>query len=83
LYFYQGLLAGPSHRTLQVVVGRYPDGILHAPLFERFVNLRLGKGRVGPERNFLVHPLLPLDLWHQQLFPALRTVNVARTELGR
>ena len=83
--------AGPAHRTfqqlldvpLQVFVGRYPDGILHTPLLQRFVNLRLGKGSIGPKRNFVPHPLLALDLRQQQLFPTLRAVNIARTELRR
>ena len=60
-------LAGPAHRTfqqlldvpLQVFVGRYADGVLHAPLLQRFVNPRLGKGRVGPKRARSPHLKAP------------------------
>ena len=84
-------LAGPSHRALQqlfnvplqVFVGCYPDGILHTPLLQRFVNLRLGKGRVSPKRDFFPHQLLAFDLRQQKLFPSLRAVDIASTELGR
>jgi hypothetical protein len=47
------------------------------------VNLRLGKGRVGPKGDFLPHLLLPLDLRQQNLFPSFGAVHVAGPELGR
>src|SRR6266849_4271274 len=43
---------------LQALVGRYSDGILHAPLLQRFLNLGLGKGRVRTESNLLALRLL-------------------------
>ena len=87
----QWLAGGPAHWarqqfgniSFQVVVGRNPDGIFHAPLLQSFVNLRLGKGGIGPKGDFLPHLLLALDLGQQNLFPAFSTVNVAGPELGR
>ena len=66
LVLHQRLCTGPSHRTrqqfgnvsFQVVIGRNADGVLHAPILQRFVNLRLGKGCVGPECDFLSPSLL-------------------------
>jgi len=48
--------------------------VLHVPLFECFVQLRLGKGRIGPEDYLLALRLLPLDLGQQQSFPAVGAV---------
>ena len=87
----QRFLAGPSYRAseqlfnvlLQNAVGRNANRLLHAPLFQSFLNLRLGQGRIRPKRNFLAHLLLSLDLGQQHLFPAVGTMDVPRTELGR
>jgi hypothetical protein len=65
-----GLVAWSSHWprqqlrdvALQTVVGGYADGILHASLLQRLVNLRLGKGSIGPEHDFLTEFLLARDL---------------------
>src|ERR1035438_4363163 len=62
-------MAGPSHRTseqlrdisLQIVVGGYADGIPHASLLQRLVNLRLGKGSIGAKHHFLTQFLLALN----------------------
>jgi hypothetical protein len=68
LVLHQRFFAPPSHRTfqqlldvpLQVVVGRYPDGVLHPPpptLRKSPAWQRL----VGPKRDFFVHLLLSLN----------------------
>src|SRR5713226_3420161 len=56
---------------LQALVGRYADGILHAPLLQCFIDLRFGKGRVRPESNFLALRLLALDLRQTAIHPSL------------
>jgi hypothetical protein len=38
------------------------DGVAYTPLFERLVDLRLGKASVGPHHHFFAALLLPLDL---------------------
>ena len=35
------------HIPFQALIGRDADGVLQAPAFQRFINLRLGKGGVG------------------------------------
>ena len=90
LGFDPGLLAGSSYRawqqfgniSFQIVVGRYPNGIVHAALFQCLINLRLRKGHVGSERNFLSRRLLPLDLGQQEIFPTLSAVHIAWPQLG-
>src|SRR5713226_2366176 len=90
LVFDQGLLAGSSYRawqqfgntSFQIVVGRYPNDIVHAALFQCLINLRLRKGHVGSERNFLSRRLLPLDLGQQEIFPTLSAVHIAWPQLG-
>src|ERR1022692_161447 len=60
------LVAWPSHRArqqlrdvaLQAVIGGYANGILHASLLQRLVNLRLGKGSIGAKNHFLTEFLL-------------------------
>jgi len=84
-------VAGPSHWPrqqlcivpLHIVVGGKADRVLHVPLFEGLVELRLGKGRVGAEHRLLAQLLLPLDLGQQQFFPASGAVDVAGPQLGR
>src|ERR1039458_7114984 len=49
--------------ALQAVIGGYADGILHAPLLQCLVNLRLGKGSIGAKHHFLTQFLLSLNLW--------------------
>src|ERR1019366_4349724 len=39
--------------ALQAVVGGDANGILHAPLLQRLVDLRLGKGCIRPKHYFL------------------------------
>jgi len=58
-------------------------GVLHLPLFQRFVQFRLGKGRIGPEHHLLALRLKLVDLGQQQFFPALGAVDVAGPQLGR
>ena len=80
------LVARPSHWPrqqlrdvpLQIVVRRNADRILHLPFFQRLVQLRLGKGRIGAEDYLLAQPLLAFNLGQQQFLPALGTVDVAR-----
>src|ERR1022692_1776945 len=48
--------------SLQTVVSWQTYGILHAPLLQSLVNLRLGKGSIGAKHHFLTEFLLALDL---------------------
>src|ERR1019366_9428999 len=65
-----GLVARASYRprqqlrdvSLQTVVSWQTYGILHAPLLQSLVNLRLGKGSIGAKHHFLTEFLLTLDL---------------------
>ena len=83
-------MARPSHWPrqqfpnvpLQMVVGPKADRILHVPFFERFVQLRLGKGRVGPEDYLLAQRLLAFNLGQQQFLPAVRAMDVAGRSLA-
>src|SRR5450759_442583 len=68
--------------ALQAVVGRDADGVLRAPLLQRFVDLWLGEGCVGPKHHLLAQLLLPLDLRQQELLPTLGAVHVAGPSLG-
>src|ERR1022692_4864330 len=84
-----GFMTGPSYRPrqqlvdvpLQIAVGRDADGVLRAPLLQRFVDLRLGEGRVGPKHHLFAQLLLPLNLGKQQLFPAVGAVHFAGPQL--
>ena len=49
-----------------MVVRGKADRVLHVPLFERFVKLRLGKGGVATEGHLFALRLLPVDLGQQQ-----------------
>jgi hypothetical protein len=66
----------------QTVIGRNPNRVLRATLFQCFVDVRLGKSRIGPEADFLTQLLQPLNLRQQELLPAVGAVNVARPQLG-
>ena len=66
---------------LQAVIGRDANGILHVPLLQRLVDLRLGKGCVGPKHYFLAQLLLPLNLGQQKFCPTLGTVHVSGPQL--
>src|ERR1700680_1065564 len=79
----QGTLQQFRKVPLQILVGRYADGILHAALLQRFVDLRFGKGRVRPESYFLALRLLTLDLRQQQFIPVFGAVHVSRAQLRR
>jgi hypothetical protein len=68
---------------LQTVVGRDADSVLHAPLLQRFVDLRLGEGRVGTKHHLFAQLLLPLDLGKQQFFSVIGAVDVAGPQLRR
>src|ERR1039458_2902558 len=69
LVAHQWLAAGPSrgpeqdlgNLPLQALVGWNADRIKHAALLPRFLDLRVGKGRVRPESNFLALRLLTLS----------------------
>jgi hypothetical protein len=50
---------------LQILVGRDANRVLHAACLQRLVDLRLGEGRVSPDRNPLPLGVLALDLRHQ------------------
>jgi hypothetical protein len=69
--------AATQQCQLQVVVGRDAKSVLHAALLQRLVDLRPGKGGIGPKRDFLTHPLLTLNLRQQHCFPAFGAVHVA------
>ena len=61
LVFDQRFLAGPAHRarhqfgniSFQVVVRRNANGVLHAPLLQRLIDLRFGEGGVGTKHHLL------------------------------
>jgi hypothetical protein len=61
----------------QAVIGRDPNRLLHTTLFQCFVDVRLRKSGISPEPDFLTQILQPLNLWQQELLPAVGTVNVA------
>src|SRR5258708_17892617 len=79
----QGTLQQFRNVPLQVLVGRYADGVLNSPLLQRLIDLRFGKGRVRPESNFLALRPLTLDLRQQQFIPVFVAVHVAWTQLRR
>ena len=63
-------------RTLAKTLTGDANRVLHAPRHQRFVDLRLREGRVGPEHDLLAQLLLPLDLGQQQFFPVVGAVSV-------
>jgi len=67
---------------LHMVVGRKADRIFHVPFFERFVQLRLGKGRIGPKDYLLAQRLLAFNLGQQQFLPAGGAMDVAGPQFG-
>jgi len=69
--------------SLQAVVARDANRVRHAPLLQRFVNLRLGEGSFGPKHHLFAPLLLPLDLGKQQFFPVAGTVDVPGPKLRR
>src|ERR1035438_2032830 len=44
----------------QAVIGRNPNRVLRSTLFQCFVDVRLGKGRISPEPDFLAQFLQPI-----------------------
>jgi hypothetical protein len=67
---------------LQTTVGRDANRVLHAPLLQSFIDLRLGEGGVCPKHDLLALLLLPLNLAQQHVFPAIGAVHVAGPQLG-
>jgi len=65
----------------QAVIGWNPNRVLRSTFFQRFVDVRLGKGRISSEPDFLAQLLQPLDLRQQELLPAVGAVNVAWPQL--
>ena len=67
------LVAGPPRRArqqfgdvpLQALVCGDVDGVPHVPLFQRLVDLRLGKGSVATKDHLLTKLLLAPDLQQQ------------------
>src|SRR5450759_80338 len=84
-------MTGPSYRPrqqlrdvlLQAVVRLDADGILHAPLLQGLVDLRLGMSVIGSKHHFFAEFLLALNLRQQQLLPVLGTVHIIRPQFGR
>jgi hypothetical protein len=78
--------AGPGEQVLdrppQHVVGREADGVRHATALQSLIEGREGEGRVGADDHGLSPTLEPVDDGEEDLFPPLRTVHVARPELG-
>ncbi len=72
---HQRLEGRPARRTkqdvfnlqLQALVARNADHLIHATLFQRFVNPRLGESGIGAERHLFAFGLLALDLGQQRL----------------
>jgi hypothetical protein len=48
------------HIPFQVLISRDADDVLHAPAFQRLVNLWLGEGGIGAKHHFLAQFLLPV-----------------------
>jgi hypothetical protein len=78
--------AGPGEQALdgplQDSVGREADGILHTPSFQRLVQGRESKGRVGTDDHDLSPGPVPVNDGEEDLIPPVRTVDVARPERG-
>jgi hypothetical protein len=56
--------------------------VLHVPFFQRLIQLRLGKGRIGAEDHLFAQRLLAFNLWQQQSLPARGAMDVAGPQLG-
>ena len=59
------------------------NDVVHSAILQRLVDLRLGEGGVGAERQSLAFSLLALDLGHQQFVPVLGAGHVTRSQLRR
>ena len=55
----------------QAVIGRDPNRVLRTTLFQCFVDFWIRKSGISPEPDFLTQLLQPLNLWQQELFPAV------------
>ncbi len=72
------VLDGP----LQDSVGREADGIRRTPSFQRLVQGRESKGRVGTDDHDLSPGPVPVNDGEEHLIPPVRTVDVARPKRG-
>jgi hypothetical protein len=81
-----GSAAGPGEqvldRPLEDVVGREADGVSDAPPLQRLGGGRDGEGHVGAHDDGPSPILEPVDDGEKHLVPPIRTVDVARAELG-
>jgi len=68
---------------LQDVVGREADRVPHPSPFQCLIEGGQGKRRVGADDNRLPSRAVPINDGKQDLVPPVRTVDIARTELGR
>ena len=79
--------AGPSEHILdaplQDVVGRESDRVPHPSPFQGLIEGGQGERRVGADDHRLRSGAVPINDGKQDLVPPVRTVDVARPELGR
>jgi hypothetical protein len=68
---------------LQDVVSRESDRVPHSSTFQCLIEGRQGKRRVGTDDHRLALRAVPVNDGKQDLVPPVRTVDVARPELGR
>ena len=82
---HQGRAARPSRRTkqnlldlqLQALVRRHADGIVHAALLERVVDLGLRERGVCAERHARARRRLPVNFRHEQVVPVVGAMHGA------
>jgi len=65
---------------VEVVVRLEPDGIEDRVIFQVFVDIRRGEGRVPPHVELLIHRLILVHYRGEELFPAVCRVDVARSQ---
>jgi hypothetical protein len=79
--------ARPSQQILdlplQHVISRQPDRVAHSSPFQCLVERRHGERRVRPDHDRPPAPAAPINERQQDLVPALRTVDIARSEFRR
>jgi hypothetical protein len=78
---------GPSEQILdaplQDIVSRESDRVPHPSPFQGFIEGGQGKRRVGTDDHRPALRAVPVNDGKQDLVPPVRTVDVARPELGR
>jgi hypothetical protein len=82
-----GPATGPSEQILdaplQDIVSRESDRVAHPSPFQCLIEGGQGKRRIGTDDHRLALRAVPVNDGKQDLVPPVRTVDVARPELGR